>query len=240
MKTVVRFIVVLAVLALIAYLLNLAGCFKKQPPVIPTGVIDTLHSVNKAGDSVLSLKGNERDFGVIEKRIIDSIAGVYSTTVKNLHELIVAQTRTISGLRSAGPTVITYKPDTLGKPKTGNDCPPELLAVSKVFSNNYRRSKVYIDLANEEYSYDSTTSYDTITALWKRVNEGNLFNRRHYIQLDISTANPETKVTGLMAYRIPDKKPKKFGVGPSAGAALIRGKFQPYIGVSFNWNLIRF
>lgn len=230
MKLFIRFIIGLAIIAGIIYLLNMAGCFEKQPPVIPIGKIDTLHGVNKAGDSVISLKGNEQDFGAIEKRIADSIAGVYSTKVKDLKELIIAQTRTIAELTAAGPIEKDYSPDTSHK-----DCPPVIKNMRQTFTNPYYTARVQIG----DSSYMHLAGYDTITALWKRVREGNIFNRKTYLQLDISHANPDTKVTGLLAYRVPDPKPKKFGIGLSAGVTWI-DKWRPYAGLGLNWNIIRF
>lgn len=231
-SSVIRLLFVIAIIIGIIYLLSQLGFFSKAPKVIPPGTIDTIRNVNKAGDSVVSLKGTEKTFSLISKRIADSIADVYDTKVKNLKEVIIAQTRTIAYLQSTGPVEIDFMPPDTSQNK---DCPPAIKNMRQTFTNPHYTARVQIG----DSSYLHLEGRDTITGVWKQVKEGKLFNRHKYLQLDLSFADTSRHVTGLLAYRVPDKKPKTLGIGLSAGITW-DGKFRPYAGVGLNWSFIRF
>lgn len=56
---------------------------------------------------------------------------------------------------------------------------------------------------------------------------------------DITTYNPYTTVKTLRTYQVAQPKPKLFGFGLSTGMTYT-GKWTPYLGAGFNYNLIRF
>jgi hypothetical protein len=171
--------------------------------------VDTLEWVNDAGDIVASLKADPSYFAADRAHLIDSLAKVYNSKPKNVIEYVIATTEGQSDIRPEGkPTVEDYFPiDTAKK-----DCPPVQRNVAQNFSSPYYKAHVQIG----DSSYMHLQSFDTVTVLWKKVNEGSIFNRKHLIQLDVSTANPDTKVSGIKAYRIYEK-PKRWAIGVQLG-----------------------
>jgi hypothetical protein len=107
------------------------------------------------------------------------------------------------------------------------------------FQSEYYKAQVQIG----DSSYMHLQSFDTVTVLWKKVTEGSIFNRRNLIQLDVSTANPDTKVSGIKAYRI-SEKPKRWavGIGAGYGVPLYGNSLQavPFIGITITKSIIRF
>lgn len=193
--------------------------------------VDTLSWINEAGDIVASLKGDPKAFAVRDKKFEDSLARVYQTKEKNLIEYIVALEYTNSMLLAeVGTRETDYTYDS-----TGN-CPPQIKNLRQTFSNPYYTARVQIG----DSSFLHLQAYDTVTVLWKKVKEGNIFNRKNLIQLDVSTANPDTKVYGLKAFRVTEKN-KKFGLGLHAGYGFSNSwKPAPYIGIGIHYSLIKF
>lgn len=226
-RAVVYIIMAALVIALFIYLRNCnhsgSGNEIPRPP-------DTLRSVNKAGDSVVSLKGREIDFTVIEQRIKDSIARVYDFKESRLQELIIAQTRTIAELSAIGPTSIDYTTDT-----SHPECPPIIKRMRQEFTNPHYTAQVQVG----DSSYMHLQGYDTLTGNWHSVVEGKFLRKKTYQQLDLSFADTSRHITGILAWRAPREKPKKFGIGASAGVTW-NGKWAPYAGIGLNWTFIRF
>jgi hypothetical protein len=171
--------------------------------------VDTLEWVNDGGDLVSSQKSSPEYFSEERNHLIDSLAKVYNVKPKKIIEYVVVTTEGNTDVRPEGkPTIEDYFP-------VEKDCPPIPKRVSQNFSSPYYKAKVQIG----DSSYMHLQSFDTVTVLWKKVNEGSIFNRKHLIQLDVSTANPDTKVTGIKTYRIYEK-PKKWAIGFGFGYGL--------------------
>lgn len=59
--------------------------------------------------------------------------------------------------------------------------------------------------------------------------------------VDFNVKNSKTTVTKLRSYQVSMPQPKRWGIGPQAGYGLGQGfKTQVYIGIGFQYNLIRF
>lgn len=193
--------------------------------------VDTLAWVNDAGDIVSSLKADPSYFARHDQELIDSLAKVYKTTPKKIVEYVTIYTEGKNDIKPDGPAAADYFPV-----DTTKNCPPQIRNLRQAFSSPYYRADVQVG----DSSFLRLQSYDTVTVLWKRVNEGSVFNRRHLLQLDVSTANPDTKVYGLKAYRVEEKK-KSWGIGLQVGYGLSTTmKPAPFIGVGITKTIIRF
>jgi hypothetical protein len=197
--------------------------------------VDTSEWVNNAGDITESLKADPSYFEKDRAHLIDSLSKVYKTVPKKVIEYVVATTEGETDIKTDGPVASDYFPVDSNK----KDCPPVQKNVAQNFSSPYYKARVQIG----DSSYMHLQSFDTLTVLWKKVNEGSLFNRKDLIQLDVSTANPDTKVSGLKAYRI-SEKPKRWAIGFSAGygVPLMGNVIQPVpmISIGITKTLIRF
>lgn len=220
---------------LIAAFLTLAGyvalTFESSYNFPDPGKPELIRWKNKGGDSVTSLKGTAEQFAAREKRIIDSLAEVYGTREKHLLEYIGAITETKTYVQPGpGPVEKDYQP------AKDPGCPPVVKNMRKSFSNPYYDIQAQIGDSN----YLQLRSYDTLTVVWKRVKEGGIFNRKRFIQADVSFANPYTRINKLDAYRIADKKPKRWGIGLHTGYGFSQsGKPGVYAGVGISYNFIR-
>jgi hypothetical protein len=200
--------------------------------------VDTLEWVNNAGDLVSSLKASPEYFAQEKKEIIDSLAKVYNTRPKKVIEYVIATTEGESDIKPVGDVdIIVHPPVYLGS-DTAEEA-PQIKNMKQDFSSPYYNATVQIG----DSSYMHLRSFDTVTVLWKKVKEGSIFNRRNLIQLDVSTANPDTKVSGIKAYRITEK-PKRWaiGIGAGYGLPLYGNSFQavPFIGISIQKTIMRF
>lgn len=197
--------------------------------------VDTLVWVNDAGDIVASLKGTPEAFAVADRKEADSIARVYRVKEKGLVEYIVALEHTNADLLAENNSKeADYFPVDSKK-----DCPPQVKNLRQSFSSPYYVARVQLG----DSPYLHLQSFDTVTLVWKKVKEGWLFNRKHLIQLDVSTANPDTKVSGIKAYRIYEK-PKRWAIGVGLGYGVsLADKIPnpvPMISISVQKTLIRF
>jgi hypothetical protein len=213
-----------------------ASCNGKVVVVSP--IDSTIHWKNKAGDSVISQKGYEEQFAVIKKKIADSIAKVYRSRINDLQELLIISSITKAEIPAEPGTKETdYYPVVVN-----DDCPGQVRTLAQTFSNEHYRVFVRIGV---ESSYDSMhlERFDTTTVLWSWEKEGNIFNRKRFLQLDISSADPDNKIN-VLPYRKPQEKAKRFGIGAQLGATLtfknFRPALKPYIGAGISYNLIRF
>lgn len=187
--------------------------------------------MNNAGDIVSSLIGDPEAFAVYKKDIIDSLAAVYNTKPKKIIEYVVVETKTEAEIKPDGPSAADYFPVDSTK-----DCPPAVKNIRQNFSSPYYSAQVQIG----DSSYMKLQAYDTATIVWKHISKGNIFNRRSAIQLDVSMANPNVKVTVKEAYRIYEK-PKKWGVGIQLGYGFSNTiKPSPYLGIGINYSIIKF
>lgn len=223
----ILFLLVTGIIVLILYTCN---HLHPTPIQDSSEQVDTLEWMNDAGDIVSSLKGTPQAFAV-ERKEADSIAKVYRVREKNLLEYIVALQHSLSDVKPSGAAAADYFPmDTL------KNCPPQIRNLRQAFSSPYYKAAVQIG----DSSFMHLESFDTVTVVWKRVREGSIFNRRNFLQVDVSMANPDTKVYGLKAYRMQEKK-RKVSVGLQVGYGLSNSmKPMPYVGVGLQYNIINF
>ncbi len=200
-----------------------------------TEQVETSEWINDAGDIVSSLKGTPEAFAVVDRKEADSIAKVFKVKEKQLLEYIIALEHTNADLLAD----INSKEADYFPVDTTKDCPPEIKNLRQTFINPYYIAKAQLG----DSPYLHLQAFDTVTVLWKKVNEGSIFNRRHLIQLDVSTANPDTKVSGIKAYRIIEK-PKRWAIGVTAGYGFnLKSsvpQFVPMISFGITKTLIRF
>jgi hypothetical protein len=162
---------------------------------------------NKAGDLVASVKKSEADFAKKEKHYLDSIAKIYETKPRFIKDYVVI---TVEGEADLPPEDGTRAEDYF---PPVNNCPPQIKNRRQTFSNPYYTANVQVG----DSSYLHLSSRDTITTLWKRVREGNIFNRKWYLQYDISFADTSRKVTGIKSYKQADKINEiSLGIGTNA------------------------
>lgn len=228
---------VLAVVGLLLIILIMSLFLKKCNAVKPE-IIAAVDSVqywkNKAGQVMASVKQYESDFNRVKEGLLDSIAKLHNTKQSLINELISFQQKGSVSVPAAGKPEIVYR-DT-GTTKDG----PKLLFVSQHYSNPYYKAVATIRLDGESPPLELQT-YDSLRIVFKTVKEGGLFNRREYLQLDITNTNPYDSVYGVTAYRKPLPKANKFGIGVQAGFGFSNSlKPSPYIGIGVSYNIIRF
>lgn len=208
----------------------------------PTGQApdSLIHSVNKAGDQVTSLRGTVEDFGIQQRRITDSIANVYGAKFRELREYMIAVLQTKAEIPIVqGSTQYDYYPPTIINQDT---CPPQVRNIRAAFESPY----YYADAQLGEDPHLKIIGFDTLTAVWRDTTIGRLFKKKTYLQFDLSLANPDTRVTGLKTYRVPAPPPKKWAIGLQTGYGFVispatqRITPGPYIGIGVTKTLIRF
>lgn len=218
------FLVLIIVLLLLGWL-----CIRNLSYNPPQGDPVIIRWKNKAGDSVTSLKGSSDQFAQLKKNIADSIADVYQTKIRNMQEYIISTSESNA-----------YIPPVHGTRET--DYLPGPVLTRPVKNMRQRFQSPYYDITAQigDSSYLQLKAWDTLTVVWKTVKEGSIFNRRKYLQLDLSHADTSKHITGLQAYRVPAKKPKRFGIGVQVGVTFDGQQARPYAGLGASYNLIRF
>lgn len=195
---------------------------------------------NQANKEVAALRGAVQDFGVQSRRLTDSIAQVYGVKFNQLREYLVATTVTRAEIPIKGSQSIEYR-----QPIVYNNtdtCPPEIKNIAGTFESPYYVANVRLG----EDPQMKLVSFDTLTVVWKDTTIGKFFNRKKYLQLDVSLANPDTRVTGLRSYRVPPPQPKKWAIGLQFGwsgyfdVKRQRVGIAPTIGVGVTKTLLRF
>jgi hypothetical protein len=222
-------------------ILLIRGCGKLHKPEKTASNDELFYWKNKAGKEEASRKKKEEEFAVSELNK-DSLARLLKVKSSQLREYVVVNTRLsdeLNGVKGRPPIVVydtTYVHDKSGDYK---DCPPQIRSLQQTFVNDYYVADATISSDPAE-SKIFLQGVDTVRVAWKRVKEGSIFNRKHFLQLDVSNANPNNIVAGLKAYRVPEKKQKKFGIGIQAGYGFSSGFVaKPYIGIGLSYNLIR-
>lgn len=193
------------------------------------------------GKLATALKQKTEDFSVLAARnanLLDSVAKLYKTKVSLLQEVaVLTQHGTVTIMSPSGSAILIYKTDTLWKQ---GDCPPLPASVAMEYRNPWYHVIDQISLRGDSSKIEIQT-FDTLTYVAKAVKEGNLFNRKNYLQVVASNSNPYNAIVGLDVYRIPVPKPKKFGVGVQVGYGFSNAlKPALYIGAGVSYNLIRF
>lgn len=208
----------------------------------PTGHApdSVIYSINKVGDTIASLRGAMEDFGIQNKRIADSIAKVYGAKLKELREYVIATLKTQAEVPIVdGSQHWEYMPPTI---INGDTCPPQVRNISGTFESGY----YHADAQLGEEPYLKVIGYDTLTVIWRDTTIGRFFNKKKYLQLDVSLANPDTRVTGIKAYRLPLPAPKRWAIGFTGGYGwhvdpkTAKVSAGPYIGIGLTRTLIRF
>ena len=190
----IRLSLILAIcFAIVLVIILLYKCDSENNSVVATTDDSTQYWKNEAGRATASLKMVQDNFGNEEKKWKDSIAKVYKTKTKFIKEVVtVTQKGEVQIINTTTP-VIKYV--------DSNNCPTVLY---QGFENPYYIVEAQIDV-NGDSSFVRVETSDTLTVLWKEAKEGGLFNKKTFIQLDVSNANPYNKVLGLQAYRVPQK-----------------------------------
>jgi hypothetical protein len=108
-----------------------------------------------------------------------------------------------------------------------DSCPPQIKNMRQRFENPWYSAQVQIG----DSSFMHLTRRDTITAVWKQ--------GKGWLQLDLSSADTSNRIYGVQAYR-KYIKPKRWGLGISAGYGAAGDKLAPFVGLSLNYSLIKF
>lgn len=209
------------------------SCEDPKPDIKVTGTDSISYWQNKYKETIASQKATEQDFAKAREGMLDSLADHYNTKVKYIREALIIAQKGQEQLTPHDTVIIEYE-------KPQGDCPPQIRTLSQAFESPYYFSEVTINAQFPDSSTNDIQSVDTLNVLWKEVKEGNIFNRRHYLQLDIKNANPNNLIEGIEAYRKALPKPKRFGIGVQGGYGFSSGFVpKPYVGVGVSYNLIR-
>lgn len=211
-----------------------------QPKTTGHAPDSLLYWQNEAGRLQASLRGAEVDYANQNQRLTDSMARDAGVRLKNLREYLIATLKTETVIKDPVDQHTEYLPPTVTP--HGDTCPAEIRNLSATFVTRYDS----IDVQLGEDPYLVRIGWDTVSVVWKDTTIGPLFNRKKYLQLDFSLANPDTRVTGLKAYRIPAPAPKKWTIGLQSGyGANVDRKTGtvrtgPYVGIGLTRTLLRF
>lgn len=187
---------------------------------------------NRAGDLTTSLLASRYDFEVMEERYLDSIAKVYGTKTKYIKETVEIASKLDTELKPIGQPENEFgviKPDT---------CLPCPVAMRQIFRSKYYEADVRLG----RNAFMRLKGTDSLIAVWKQVKQ----DGKTFVQLDITNANPDVKITGVKAFRYeqPKVKQKKWSVGIQSGFGMTLDgsvvEVRPYFGLGLNYSLIRF
>jgi len=226
-----NWILVAIILALILFIVLMKCTVSKD--VLPASKTDTLTRWEVKDSLFVSslLTKKDQEYSNLDKHLRDSIAGIYRVTTKQIKELLQANLKAESEV----PAIDTVFIETAPSPV--KNCPPVVKSMTQRYKNKW---------------YDATATtgekaklllkvYDTITVIQHEVTTGNIFNRQHYQQLDISLKNPVNIISGVKSFRVASAKPKRFGIGLQLGYGWQNGlKPSPFIGAGISYNFIRF
>jgi hypothetical protein len=237
MKKLQTFINIIFIAGIIVLVVALARqCGTHDAPGTGHSPDSTAYYKNKMGDTVAALRGAISDFA-IRTREADSIAAVYRVKFKDLQSYVSAYLSGHTNLPPVDTSLhIKYRDRDTG---SVSFLPLEVESMSQQFKNNYYTADVLI-ASDAKSSYLHLQQFDTITVLWTRVKTGSFFNRKTYVQVNASLANPDVHLYGLRAYRIPDARPKRFGIGLQAGYGWNGQAWKPYAGIGLTYSVIKF
>lgn len=180
------------------------------------------------GKSVASVRTTEYELGEKNYRVaylLDSIARVRYTIPKKIRELVYVTVEGKTRFRDTGSFQIRY--DTVGG---------GLLTTS--YSKTFKSPWYTAEVSLGDTSYLNLQSRDTITGIWKEVSTGGLFNRKQYLQFDLSFADTSRRVTGLTTYR-KYIVPKQWGINLEARTLLLNRDLHLLGGVGVEKNVGR-
>lgn len=206
-------------------------CNRDRQAIVTTAT-DSFYWRDKYNNEVASRKGLEEQFGFKEKHLLDSIAEIHNVKPDRIKEYVTVYQEGKATIVTRDRPVITYVDSGRGK---------EIKNVFQMFENPYYLVEATIDLSGQDSSYALIETVDTLSVVWKEVREGGLFNKKRFLQLDVTNKNPYNHITGLDAYRVPLPKPKKFGIGITVGYGWSNG-IQPRVfgGIGIQYSPIRF
>ncbi len=219
---------------IIAVMLMTGKLSCNKPPKVVAPIDSTFYWKNRYEKEVASQRGYAQQFELVQRRIADSLALAFDTKARLIKEWIMAYTRTQADI----PAVFESRQYDYAPPVIINntECPPQVKRMRQAFHSPYYDAQVQLG----DSSYLHLQGTDSITVLWKLVREGRLLNRRKLLQLDVSNANPDTRIIGLKSFRAGPIKPKRLGIGLQAGYEFDGKRFRPYWGLGVSYNLIRF
>jgi hypothetical protein len=230
--------IVAGVLAIVLAVLLLKDCGGK-PDIVQTTNDSITYWKNAYGQTIASQIKKETDFAKTTAGYLDSIAKLHNTNKKDIKEAVQVALRGQATIKGSGNVKIVYEPVYVDSGSySPPPCPPQIKSLSEIFTDPYYT--IQATISTEDSSFVEITTLDTVTLVTKEVKEGNLFNRRSYLQVDVRNANPHNQVVGLKVYRVAESKPKRFGVGLQTGFRVRMGRPEPYYGVGISWSPIRF
>lgn len=218
------------ILALILFII-LTKCSGGRD-VLPIAKTDTLirWEVKDSLFVASLLTAKDQEYSNLDRHYKDSIAGIYRVATKQINELLQANIKAESEV----PAIDTFFVET--KPSPVKDCPPIIKSMTQRYKNKYYDATATVG----EKAKLLLKVYDTLTVLRHKVTTGNIFNRVHYEQLDISLSNPVNIVSGVKSYLIGQPKPKKFGLSFQIGYGWQSGfKPAPYFGAGISYTFLR-
>lgn len=196
---------------------------------------------NKAGEEVASRKAAEDQFSIFNEEYLDSIARLLDTKARLLNQITVLTQKGKTTIKTDNAPIVKFKTDTLHVGDSAY-C-PDLVSAEQGFKSPYHNAYAIISL-NGGTSSLSLETYDTLLYADKIVKEGNIFNRKRFLQVDVTNTNDSAHITGLNIYRKRLPPPKKVGIGVQLG---VRGTvtknfipaLKPYGGIGLSYNFIR-
>ncbi|XZF16126.1 DUF6808 domain-containing protein [Chitinophagaceae bacterium MMS25-I14] len=82
--------------------------------------------------------------------------------------------------------------------------------------------------------------YETFDSLVVTTYKKKTGRMKHEMFINAWSLNPHSRITGLTDYRIPQEKPLRWSVGPYVGYGFDGTHWQPSVGISIQYGLIRF
>lgn len=231
------------VIAVTLFLLILFFWYKScnKASVLPPTNDSIAYWRNKVGEEVASRKAAEDQFSIFNEEYLDSIARLLDTKAMLLKQITVLTQKGKATLTTDNIPIVKFKTDTLHVGDSAY-C-PDLVSAEQGFKSPYYNAYAIISL-NGGTSSLSLETYDTLLYADKIVKEGNIFNRKRFLQVDVTNTNDSAHITGLNVYRKRLPPPKKVGIGLQFGGRVTVTKnfipsVKPYFGAGISYNIIR-
>lgn len=212
------------------------SCNKASVPI--SGNDSTTYWKNEHGKEVASKRVSENQ---LSKYYLDSIASLLNTKTKLINQITVLTQKGKATIKTDNAPIVKFKTDTLHVGDSAY-C-PDLVSAEQGFKSPYYNAYAIISL-NGGTSSLSLETYDTLLYADKIVKEGNIFNRKRFLQVDVTNTNDSAHITGLNIYRKRLPPPKKVGIGVQLGVRVTVAKnfipaLKPYGGVGLSYNFVR-
>ena len=243
-------------LAALAGIIIVALLYKKCNPVDETDK-SQLAIIRALDDTITKYKNAYKEtvytMSVIKTENAKTILALQTkdSTVRRLQGLV----SDYQGKLEAGSAVLTAKIETMmhDKPSvesiffdTGEYYVPKNYKLDTTTNgyypyNTYPTYKIHSDSTNHWLLYDITVNHDSSNVNIKVLNDFDAVigvNKKKPF-VDIIIKNPYSIVSTIRTYQVSLPKPKRWGIGPSAGMTF-DGVLKPYVGIGLSYNLIRF